>query len=162
MVATACVDSRPTTRTVRFQCECRHVQREKGTFQADDAQGNSEFLQERVLVQRFDLGPGKSFQHRREDRGARLTDRATLSLEPDLRDPMGTVEVQMKDHFVPAKRVRVLRVQGRARKRTLVPRMLVMIQDLLLVQVVRRGHQAKTSRTRLIPATSASTSSRSL
>src|SRR5438046_3381929 len=147
---------------VDYDGDHEHGGSENGTFQDDDAQRNSEFLQERVLVQRFDLGPGKSFQHLREDRGARLTDCATLSLEPDLRDPMGTVEVQMKDHFVPAKRVRVLRVQGRARKRTLVPRMFVMIQDLLLVQVVRRGHQAKTSWTRLIPATSASTSSRSL
>src|SRR5438309_1373533 len=142
--------------------ELQHVVGEKGTFQTDDAQGNSEVLQQCVLVQRLDVRPWKSFQHRREDRGARLADRAALALEADLRDPLGTVEVQMKGHFVTAKRVRVPCVQGRARKWTLVPRMLVMIQDLLLIQVVRRGHQAKTSWTRLIPATSASTSSRSL
>src|SRR5438132_4143878 len=140
----------------------QHVVGKKGTFQTDDAQRNSQFLQQCVLVQRLDLGPGKPFQHRREDRCARLADRAALPFEADVRDTLRTVEVQMKDHLVPAEWVRVPRVQGRARKGTLVPRMFVMIQDLLLIQVVGRGHQAKTSWTRLIPATSASTSSRSL
>src|SRR5205807_6033730 len=65
--------------------EPQHVVGKKGTFQTDDAQGNSQFLQQRVLAQRLDLGRGKSLQHGREDRGARLTDRAALSLEPDLR-----------------------------------------------------------------------------
>src|SRR5207302_894029 len=47
-------------------------------------------------------------------------------------------------------------------KRPFVLRMLVVVQDLLLVQVGGRGHQAKTSCTFLMPAARTSTSSRSL
>src|SRR2546425_4746349 len=142
--------------------ELEHVEGQEGAFQADGAQGDPEFLQDRVAAQAFGLGERHPLDDCREHRCARLTDRTALALEPDLGDPVGAIDLQVEADLVPAQRVRVPRVLRGARERALVPRVLVMIQDLLLIHVVRDRHQAKTSWTFLMPATSASTSSRSL
>src|SRR5919201_94432 len=98
----------------------------------------------------------------RVGRCARMADRASPAFEPDLGDPLGPIDLQAERDLVPAQRIRVLGLEARARQRALVPRMLVVVQDLLLVHLARRGHQANTSWTLRIPAIRASTSSVSL
>src|SRR6266581_3698350 len=142
--------------------EFEHVKGEEGALQTDSTQWDTEFLQHRVLSEAFGIGERHPLHHRRQHRCARLTDRATLALELHLGDPVGAIDLHMEDDFVPAQRVRVPTVLRGARERALVPRVFVVVQDLFLIHVVRDRHQAKTSWTFLMPATSASASSMSL
>src|SRR5436309_9325321 len=144
------------------QGELEHVKRQEGAFQAHGAEGDAEFLEDRVTAETLGIGERQPLHHRREHRGARLTDRTPLALELHLRDPLGAVDLHVEDDFVPAQGVRVSRVLRGAGEWPLVPRVLVVVQDLLLIHVIRDGHQAKTAWTLLMPATSASTSSTSL
>src|SRR5881397_3318570 len=142
--------------------EFEHVKGEEGALQPDGTQRDAEFLQHRVLGEAFGIGERHPLHHRREHRCARLTDRATLALELHLGDSVGPIDLHMEDDLVPAQRVRVPGVLRGAGERALVPRVLVVVQDLFLINVVRDRHQAKTSWTFLMPATSASASSMSL
>src|SRR5688572_24371285 len=142
--------------------EFQDSQGEEGALEPDGAQGNPEGLEDRIPVDGLRFGHRLALDDRREHRRARLANRAALSFEPHIRNPAGSVDFQAEDHLVPAQRVRVPGLHACARQATLVPRMLVVVQDLLLVQVARGGHQAKTSWTFRMPAMRASTSSRSL
>src|SRR3989441_10301191 len=142
--------------------EFEHVKREEGALQTDGTQRDAELLQHRVLAEAFGIGERHPLHHRREHRCARLTDRTTLALKLHLGDSVGAVDLHMEDDFVPAQRVRVPGVLRGAGERALVPRVLVVVQDLFLIHIVRDRHQAKTSWTFLTPTTSASASSMSL
>src|SRR3990172_2391785 len=137
------------------------MERQEGTLEADRAERNPELLENRIAFEGLGLRDRHALHDRREHGSARLADCTALSLEPDFGDPLGAVHLQVEDDLVPTQRVRVLRIEARTRERALVPRVLVVVQDVLLVEV-GSGHQANTSWTFRIPAINASTSSRSL
>src|SRR5213083_685078 len=142
--------------------EAHYMEGKERALQPHRAQGDAEFLHEGVVSQRLRLGQREALQHRGEHRSAGLTDRASASFEPHLGDALGAVDLQMEGDLVATKGVRVPRAERGPGKGPFVLRMLVVVQDLLLVQVGGRGRQAKTSCTFLMPATRTSTSSRSL
>src|SRR5206468_7947462 len=87
-----------------------------------------------------------------------LADRAALALPAELGD-RAVGQPHAQGHLVAAGRVDVVHLGVERLGQPAVVRVLVVIEDDLLVHALHRGGHANTSRTLLTPRTSASTSS---
>src|SRR5690606_34923315 len=97
------------------------------------------------------LGDGEPRELLGEDRCRRLRDHAPLA-GPGRPGDGVALEDELQRHLVAARRVELVRLDGRRVAETPMPRALHVIDDDLLVQAVELGHQAPNPRKKSIAA----------
>src|SRR5437667_4818954 len=106
----------------------------------------------------FGLGHRLALEVGRHHRSRGPGDSATRTLKADVTDEL-VLSHDLNRHAVTAERVVALRSLGRTRQPPEVPRLPVVIEDDLLIQLAELGHHPKTSRTLPSPLARASISS---
>src|SRR5215207_9215628 len=133
-----------------------HLEREQRALHARRGDVDPEQIEHEVAVE-----PDEVVDRHPDDllgghRRRRLGDRAAVAREAHVRDAAVLAHAELDLELVAAERVVVLELQVRVLELAEVPRLLVVLEDVLAIQVV---HQAKTSFTVASPAISRSTSS---
>src|SRR4029079_14134385 len=110
------------------------------TLQPDRREWNPELLEELRLRHRRDLVRRPSLDEIAEHRRGGLADRAAAAVESDLLDDVTLAESHRHRHLVAAERVLTLRPRVRRIEQPVVPRVLVVVQDELPVELVALVH----------------------
>jgi hypothetical protein len=114
-----------------------------------------------ALEERLGLGLGLALDHLGHQRGRGHRDGAAAALEGGVLDD-AVLQREVDGDLVAAERVVAARLAVRVLGRAEVPRLAVMVEDDLLVEVAQLGHQPKISFTLARPSASASISSNRL
>ena len=99
-----------------------------------------ELLEELLFRHRCNLRRGTPLDEIAEHRGRRLADRAASAVEADLLDDVAVAKPHGDRDLVSAERVLALGLRIRGIEETVVPRILVVIENQLSIQLVELGH----------------------
>src|SRR4029079_4733332 len=122
------------------QRELENAETEDRALEADGSERDAELVEQRFLRHRCDLTGRLSLHEIAQHRGRRLADRAASAVEADLLDHVAVAEPDRDQDLVSTERVLTLRERIGRVEQPVVPRVLVVIEDELPIQLVELGH----------------------
>ena len=113
---------------------------EDGALQANGRQRDAELVEQHLLRHDGDLVGRASLDEVAQHRHRGLADGASAPVEADLLDDVAVTESHRDEDLVAAERILTLGMRIRGIQQTVVPRVLVVVEDELAVELIEFGH----------------------
>ncbi len=124
-----------------MQRELEHPEAEDRALEPDRRERDAELVEKLVLRHGSHVAGGAALHEVAQHRRRRLADRAASAVEADLLDHVSLAEAHRDGDFVPAQRVLPFRLSIGMLEQPVVPRVLVVVQDELAIELVELAHR---------------------